>query len=449
MHTFIIYQTLNLEKEKTMRKNKFITSTLILMAGGAITRLLGFIIKIIYTRMLGESGVSLYSIVMPTYSLLITLASLSLPISISKIIAERKIRSTKVLLSSTFIIGILNIILMSIMFFSSKFIAIHLLQNEQCYYLLIAMTLTLPFISISSILKGYFFGRQRMIPNTISNILEQIVKILLILFLLPILVKKSLLLGVIGFILFNIVTEIVSIITFLCFAPKKFTIQKKDIRSDHHTLKEICAISLPTVSSRFIGNIGFFLEPIILTNILLFVGFSNEYILREYGAYNAYTIALLTMPSFFVGAVCSSLIPEISKYLGEKNHTMIKRRFWQAMIFSFLIGFTFSTLIYFYREPLLRIIYNTNLGIDYLKILAPVFVLFYLEAPLMSMLQALGHSKETMKITLIGEIIKISSLSIFCLLKFGLYSLVYAEIINIFMVVFLNIKKIKKIVFSS
>ncbi len=432
-----------------MRKNKFITSTLILMAGGAITRLLGFIIKIIYTRMLGESGVSLYSIVMPTYSLLITLASLSLPISISKIVASNKFRSTKVLLSSTFIIFILNIILMIIMFLSSKFIAIHLLQNEQCYYLLISMTLTLPFISISSILKGYFFGRQRMIPNTISNILEQIVKILLILFLLPILVKKSLLLGVIGFISFNIITEIVSIITFLFFAPKKFTIHKKDIRPDSKAIKEICAISIPTVSSRFIGNIGFFLEPIILTNLLLFVGFSSDYILREYGAYNAYTIALLTMPSFFVGAVCSSLIPEISKYQSEKNTEMIKRRFWQAMIFSFLIGFFFSSIIYFYRNSLLHIIYNTSLGVDYLKILAPFFVLFYLEAPLMSMLQALGHSKETMKITLVGEIIKISSLILFCLLKMGLYSLVYAEIINIIFVVILNIKKIKKFVFSS
>lgn len=432
-----------------MRKNKFITSTLILMAGGAITRLLGFIIKIIYTRMLGESGVSLYSIVMPTYSLLITLASLSLPISISKIVASNKFRSTKVLLSSTFIIFILNIILMIIMFFSSKFIAIHLLQNEQCYYLLISMTLTLPFISISSILKGYFFGRQRMIPNTISNILEQIVKILLILFLLPILVKKSLLLGVIGFISFNIITEIVSIITFLFFAPKKFTIHKKDIHPDSKAIKEICAISIPTVSSRFIGNIGFFLEPIILTNLLLLVGFSNDYILREYGAYNAYTIALLTMPSFFVGAVCSSLIPEISKYQSEKNTEMIKRRFWQAMIFSFLIGFFFSSIIYFYRDSLLQIIYNTSLGVDYLKILAPFFVLFYLEAPLMSMLQALGHSKETMKITLVGEIIKISSLILFCLLKMGLYSLVYAEIINIIFVVILNIKKIKKFVFSS
>ncbi|MCI8394658.1 MAG: oligosaccharide flippase family protein [Bacilli bacterium] len=432
-----------------MRKNKFITSTLILMAGGAITRFLGFIIKIMYTRIIGETGVSLYAIVMPTYSLLITIASLSLPISISKIVAEQKVKSSKILLSSTFIILLLNIILISIMLLTSKYIATNLLNNPDCYYLLIAMTLTLPFISISSILKGYFFGRQRMIPNTISNIIEQVVKIFLILFLLPILIQKSVFLAVMGLILFNIVTEIVSITTFCFFAPKKFTIQKKDFKPNRKTIKEIFSISLPTVSSRFIGNIGFFLEPIILTNILLSCGFSNEYILREYGAYNAYTIALLTMPSFFVGAVCSALIPEISKYQSQNNYPMIKRRFWQAMTFSFLIGLFFSSIIFFYRTPLLKIIYNTVLGVEYLKILAPFFVLFYLEAPLMSMLQALGASKETMKITLIGEIVKLSALTIFSFCKLGIYSLVYAEIINIILVVFLNIKKVKKYVFST
>jgi len=419
------------------------------MIGGGITRLLGFVIKIIYTRIIGETGVSLYAIVMPTYSLLITIASLSLPISISKMVAEQKYKSSKILFSSTIIILILNILVVSIMLLLSKYIATNLLQNPNCYYLLIAMTLTLPFISISSILKGYFFGRQRMIPNTISNIIEQIVKILLILFLLPILMKKSVFLAVMGLILFNIITEVVSIITFLCFAPKKFTIQKQDIIPDSKTIKDICAISLPTVSSRFIGNIGFFLEPIILTNILLFCGFSNEYILREYGAYNAYAIALLTMPSFFVGAICSSLIPEVSKYQGQGNIKMIQRRFWQAIFFCFGIGLFFSTIIFFFRSNLLKVIYNTQLGINYIKILAPFFVLFYLEAPLMSILQALGKSKETMKITLIGEIIKLSSLIIFCFCKLGIYSLVFAEIINIIAVVALNIKKIKKYVFIS
>ena len=230
-----------------MRKNKFITSTLILMAGGAITRLLGFIIKIMYTRMIGEEGVSLYAIVMPTYSLLITLASLSLPIAISKMVAEQKYKSSKIIFSSTFIIIFLNIILITVMLLSSQFIATTLLKNSNCYYLLIAMTLTLPFISISSILKGYFFGRQRMIPNTISNILEQLIKILLIILVLPLLIKKSVFLAVIGLILFNIITEIVSITTFLFFTPKNFTIKKTDISPDKQTIKEVFSISLPTV----------------------------------------------------------------------------------------------------------------------------------------------------------------------------------------------------------
>lgn len=432
-----------------MRNNKFLTSTLILILGGAITRLLGFFIKIMYTRIIGNEGVSLYAIVMPTYSLLITIASLSLPIAISKMVAEQRMRSTKILFSATFIIFFLNVFLVSIMLFLSKYIASYLLQNPNCKYLLIAMTLTLPFISISSILKGYFFGKQRMVPNTVSNIIEQIIKILLILFLLPILIRKSVFFAVMGLILFNIVTEIVSILTFFCFAPKRFTINKEDIKPDKSTIKEVFSISLPTVSSRFIGNIGFFLEPILLTNILLFCGYSNDYIMLQYGSYNAYAIALLTMPSFFVGAICSSLVPEISRYYGMRNFVMIKRRFWQAIGFCFGIGFLFSSIIYFFRATLLQTIYGTTLGADYIRVLAPFFVLFYLEAPLMSVLQALGKAHETMKITLIGEIVKLSFLIILSFCHIGIYSLVYSEIINIILVVFLNIKKIKKHLFAS
>lgn len=430
-----------------MRKNKFIMSTIILMIGGAITRILGFVIKIIYTRVIGDAGVSLYAIVMPTYSLLITIASLSLPIAISKLVAEQKHRSSKILFSSTFIILILNVILVTIMLFSSRFISDVLLKNPNCYYLLIAMTLTLPFISISSILKGYFFGKQRMVPNTVSNVLEQIVRIVLILIVLPILMEKSVFLAVMGLILLNIISEVVSIITFFFFLPKRFSIEKKDIKPDVKTMKEVFSISLPTVSSRFIGNIGFFFEPIILTNLLLFSGYSSTFILTEYGAYNAYTIALLTMPSFFVGAVCSALIPEISRFQGENNFMMIKRRIKQALLFSFSLGIFFSFFIYFFREPLLMTVYNTKMGLDYIRILAPFFVLFYLEAPLMSTLQALGKAKDTMKITLWGEVIKLSVLAILSVCHIGLYSLVYAEIVNIVFVVLWNIKKIKTYLF--
>ena len=173
-----------------MKQNKFLRATFILMIGGFITKILGFGIRIIYTRMVGSDAINLYSLVMPTYSLLLTIATLSLPIVISKLISEAKTKSIKIITSATVITLILNLIVIVIIYFTKDFIATTLLNDERCSILLMAMALTFPFVSISSILKGYFYGKQKMIPHTISNIIEQIVRVFLIFLIIPSLVNK-------------------------------------------------------------------------------------------------------------------------------------------------------------------------------------------------------------------------------------------------------------------
>ena len=426
-----------------MKKDQFKMSILILLLGGFIVKILGFVVKIIYTRVIGVEGVSLYTIVTPTYSLLITLATFALPISISKIISEKTYNNKKIIFSTAFLMILLNLLFMILIFILAPFISHNLLKNEEAYYLLLAMAFTLPFISITSILKGYFLGKMKVTPNTISNIFEQIVRILFLLFVLPLLVKKSLLLGVISLILLNILSEITSMIVFSFYLPKNKVIHKDEIIPNKNILKNILDTSIPSVSSRFIGNIGFFLEPIILTHFLLLSGYSNAYILREYAAYNAYALGLLTLPSFFIAAICQILVPEISKYHAEKNFKMLKRRLKQALIYSFIIGLSSSLIIMFFRNQILYALYKTTLGSEYIFILAPFFVLFYLEAPLISTLQALGKAKISMKITFYGEIVKLGTLIILSLCKIGLFSLVVAEIVNIFFVVILDFKNLK------
>ena len=302
-----------------MHKDQFKMSIFILLLGGFIVKILGFLVKIIYTRIIGVEGVSLYTIVTPTYSLLITLATFALPISISKLISEKQYNTKKIIFSTAFLMILLNFLFTTIIILLAPWISHSLLKNEESYYLLIAMAFTLPFISTTSILKGYFLGKMNVIPNTISNVFEQIVRILFLLFVLPILVKKSLLLGVISLILLNIISEITSIIVFSFYLPKNRIIHKNELVPNKTILRNILDTSIPSVSSRFIGNIGFFLEPIILTHFLLISGYSNEYILREYAAYNAYALGLLTLPSFFIAAICQILVPEISKYNAAKN----------------------------------------------------------------------------------------------------------------------------------
>ncbi len=427
-----------------MQKDQFKMSICILLFGGFIVKILGFIVKIIYTRIIGPEGIGLYTIVTPTYSLLITLATFALPISISKLISEKKYSSKRILISTTFLMIILNTFFVLLIILLAPWISKYLLKNAQTYYLLIAMAFTLPFISTTSILKGYFLGKMNVAPNTLSNIFEQIVRILFLTFILPLLTAKSILLGVISLILLNILSELTSILVFSFFIPKNKIITKDEIKPNRIIIKNILETSIPSVSSRFIGNLGFFLEPIILTNFLLWAGYSSEYILREYASYNAYALGLLTMPSFFIAAICQILIPEISKYLASNQKAMIKRRLKQALFYAFLIGFTCSFLIFIFRNFLLNALYKTTLGNDYIFILAPFFVLFYLEAPLISTLQALGKANISMKITFYGEIVKLSLLAILSLCKIGLFSLVIAEIINIFFVVILDFKAIKK-----
>ena len=123
---------------------------------------------------------------------------------------------------------------------------------------------------------------------------------------------------------------------------------------------------------------------------------------------------------------------------------MIKRRIKQALSYSFIIGFFCSMFLFFFRDPLLNIIYNTTRGSEYIFALAPFFVLFYLEAPLSSTLQALDESKKAMQITLYGSILKLSTMAILCCFKIGLYALVFSEILNIFFVVSLNARNVHK-----
>ncbi len=426
------------------KKNIFIKSTICLLIGGFITRLIGFVIRIIYTRQIGSDGISLFAIVMPTYSMLITIASLALPLSVSKLVAEEKRKSVSIMGNALFLTIAINFIIILFMFLSSDFIATSLLNEPLAKNLLIAMSLTLPFVSISSIIKGYFLGKQNAFPYMVSNVLEQLFRFVIIMIFLPILYNIDVYYAVLGIILLSVFSESFSIFVFMFFLPKKSKIHKSDLAYSKEIKKDILSLSVPMVSSRIIGNIGYFFEPIILTNFLVFAGFTSQYAISQYGIYNAYVIPILTMPAFLVQALSQTLIPEISKFKALNNTLMIKKRVRQTLLFTLLVGTIFSVFLYFFSEILLKILYDTNLGLSYIKILSPFFALFYLEGIFYSILQGLGFAKLSFKITLSGVFIKLLFLAVLSLTFLGIYSLIIAEIANILFIVIYSLVIFKK-----
>ncbi len=423
-------------------KNKFIKSTIVLVVGGIITKLLSFIIRIYFTRVI-KDGINIYSLIMPTYSLLITITQLGFPIAISNIIAKGEKRGKNIMSSIVPVSLLLNLILILIVIFSAKYLSNNLLHEPDTYYPLIALSLVLPFISLSSIIRGYFFGKQQMMPHSISNIIEQLFKLFIVLVILPHLLKYGTIVAVCGYILISILSETISIVVFLLYLPKNFKIERKDIKPDFGTIKDVLAIGLPAVGSRIIGNIGYFFEPIILSYMLLKTGFTNDYIISNYAIYNTYVIGLLIVPTFLLGAIGTSMLPEISKNINNK--AKVKRLFKKTMIFSLIIGVFSNIVLYFSCDFILNLLFNTTDGCNYIRFLAPFFTIFYFESPLSSILQAYNMTGYIMKTTIIGVVIKLASLTLLSLFHIGIYALILSEVINIFYVVIGNYIKVKQI----
>lgn len=426
-----------------IKNSIFMKSTLILLVGGVLGKLVGFVLRIIVTRHLGTEGMGLYSLLSPTASLLTVIATFSYPTAISKVISERSVTPKSIIISLIPISLIANLILILIVIFFAPILSSNLLKSPQLYFPLICLSIVCPFITVSSIIKGYFWGRQNMFPYMLSNFLEQVTRLIII----TLFINKFLEIGLVPtisfIILVNAIGEVISQIVMIYYFPKK-SINFKNTQINKNDIRKVMDVSLPATSSKIIGSISYFLEPILLTNTLLYVGYTKEYIVYEYGIINAYALSLLLMPQFFTQNMASSLVPELSKYYSQKNYEMCLKRIKQIVLISSLIGAFSTIIITIFPNVFLNLLYHTNEGIDYIRLLSPFTILFYIEYPLINALQALGKSKECMQCTITSSIIRLVSIVIFSLLKIGMYSLVISIIINLITSTYLYYRGIKR-----
>ena len=427
-----------------MKKNIFLKSVILLMVGGLITKIISMLIKIVLARLIGPEGMGIYMLVSPTFTLLIALAQLGFPVAISKLVAEEKGNNKNLVFSVIPISLLLNIIIIIILFFSSGYISTNLLNEPRSYYALICIGLVLPFISISSILRGYFFGKQKMLPHVLSNITEDIVRLIALIIGIPIFLAKGLEYAVAFVVLVNIISEFTSILILFFFVPKNFKLTKDDLKPNKNSIKTVFSIGLPTTASRIIGSIGAFLEPIILTYVLIKIGYENSYIVTEYGIISGYIMPLILIPSFFTLAISQALIPNISKAHSRGHYKYVKDKIKLAIFLSLLIGIPATILFELFPSVPMKLIYNLDEGTEYLKVLAPVALMHYIQAPLTASLQAMGKAKEAMRGTLIGTVVRTISLFCFSYLHIGLWGLIIASSLNIICTTFHQYKCVKK-----
>lgn len=425
-------------------KEKFIKSTIVLIIGGIITKILGMLNKVIMARYLGTEGLGIYMMILPSFILFLNISSFGFPVAVSKLVSEDDRNNKKLIFTSIIFVLFINFLLMIFILFIAKYLSFNLLHEKRSYYAIMAISLVIPFASISGILRSYFFGRERMGPHVISHITEDIVRIIAMVIGVPFFMHKGVEYAVCFVILTNIISEVTSILILFFFLPKNFSLTRSDVKPSKIYLRDCLSISIPTTATRLIGSICYFLEPIILTGVLLYVGYPNSVIVREYGIISGYALPLILLPSFFSNAISQALLPVITKKYKMRDIAGVKRKIRQGIAYSLLIGIPLTIVLEMFPDKLLKLLYNTTSGVSYIRFLAPVCLLQYIQAPLASTLDALGMSKENFTSNLAGVLTRLVMLPLFSLIKIGMWGLIFSTSLNIVVVTMMNIKQVRK-----
>lgn len=425
-------------------KDKFIKSTIILLVGGCCCKILGMIIKILMGRLLGPDVLGLYMLILPAFSLFIGIGQFGLPFALSKLVADDNRDNKRLFFSVIPISIVVNLVLMALIFMLAPFLAEKFLHSKETYYGLVSIAVVIPFISISGICRSYFFGKGRVGVHVFSNIVEDIVRLLVIAFGGAIFKEMSKA-GIVCFlILSNVISETASIIVLLLFLPKKFSIRKSDIKPKFNYIKDSLSIGIPNTCGRLIGSVGYFLEPILLMSSMIKAGYSQNFVTREYGILSGFVMPILLLPSFFTSGISQALLPDLAKNFTKKNITNIKKKLKLGITFSLIIGTICMSFFVIFPDLFLKIIYKSNRGGNYMRFLAPICLLQYIQSPLAMCLESCGKSKLVMISNILGMITRCLLVVVLSTFRIGLWGLIFAISVNVFIITIYDLIMVKR-----
>ncbi|MGJ7920585.1 stage V sporulation protein B [Neobacillus sp. LXY-4] len=440
--------------------SKFLRGTIILLIAGLVTRVLGFINRIVIARFIGEEGVGLYMMAFPTLILVITITQLGLPVAISKNVAEAEANGDygkikKILIVSLSITILLSLIFTPVLFLLAPYLADTLFTDERTHLPLLAIAPIVPIVAISSVLRGYFQGRQNMKPTAIAQVLEQIVRIALIAFLTKAFLPYGIEYAAAAAMFASVIGELISLIYLVTSfkIKKRFKLRTdffKFMHSGKETFHELMSVALPTTGSRMIGSISWFFEPIVVAHSLAIAGVATVTATKQYGALTGFAMPVLLLPSFVTLSLSTSLVPAISEANSRNDNKLIEYRLQQALRFTFLTGGISVVLLYVLAEPLMKVMYGSESGANFIKVMAPFFLFYYYQQPLQAVLQALNLARAAMINSFIGAVVK--TVVIFLLASqpsFGITGAALGIITGFVLVTFLHFATVlKKISFS-
>ncbi|WP_298713302.1 polysaccharide biosynthesis protein [uncultured Veillonella sp.] len=435
----------------------FLKGTLILTIAGFVVKAIGSINWILLSRILGGEGIGIYQMAFPIYLLLLQVSSAGVPIAISILTAERLALNDytgakRVFNISFTMLTITGLIASLAMFFGADWlISSGIIQESRAYYSLIALAPAIFFVTWISCFRGYIQGYELMTPTAMSQIVEQLLRVVVMLGAASILLPYGLPEAAGGASLGAGIGAFGAFLVLLYYyyklpkAPATGESFKGQRESSKEILTRLIWLALPISLASIMLPLTANLDLIIVPRRLLVAGFSLNEATELFGYLTGMAVPLINLATIITAALATSIVPSISHAFAKHDHEGIYNRTAGAMRLSFMGTVPFTVMLYVLAAPTVTLIYNAPKAEMATQIVA--FAIFFLGIHQVTtgILQGLGKPRIPVVNMAIAIIIKvILNWNLTAIPELGIGGAAWATVADIGFAALLNLISIKK-----
>lgn len=353
-----------------MSSSKFIKGTLLLSVAGVIVKLLGALYRIPLVSIIGNEGMSYYQTAYPIYSLLLTISTTGLPVAVAKMISERTAledyinadRIFKLTSKIMFFLGALTAIL--VYFFAEPLS--EQIGNPKVYYALVALVPALFAAPILSSFRGFFQGRQNMLPTALSQITEQIARVILGLSLAVLFLPKGIEYAAGGASFGGSVGVVIGLLTVLWFYMRRRALTHSEIENSKHKrvfstseiIKTLMLIAIPITLGAAITPLTDSIDAMLFPKRLEVAGYSLKEANELHGNLKGMAQTLINFPLMFLYAISVSLVPAISEACAEDDAKRKGELIFSGLRLSSVISLPSAMGLFFLAFPIIHLLYG-------------------------------------------------------------------------------------------
>ncbi len=391
------------------------------------------------TGRLGAEGIGLFTLVSSVYGFAITFATSAVNLASTRLVSEalgtnshRAVRSyMKRCICYSLIFGFTASFLL---FNLAAPIGIKLLGDKRTITSLRFFAITLPCIALSSCLNGYFTAVRRVSKNAAVQFCEQSVRIGVCVFLLTFFMPSDLELAcvcvVCGGCCADLLSFLYSFIMYKADMKKYITKTGRDIEKGDTRL---LSIALPMALSSYVRSGLVTIEHLLIPWGLKKRGGSNSEALRTYGIMQAMALPIIMFPYALLSPFSNLLIPEVAERNARGDRESIERVTASAFGFVLIFGIGISGIMSFYSYELGIAVCKSTQAAEYIRMLAPLVPVMYLDTVTDSILKGLDKQLYTMRVNIMDALLSV--IIVFVLVpRIGIYGYIaeifFCELIN-------------------